>query len=167
MGPSTLYHLASESELATPGLISQAMVVRARRVVEVSAPPERVWEFIDDPEKRAEPISIVEDFELLQDGKAVWHVSLPIPITDRTMRVETENRRRIPTEEVEFVGNSRAFRVIGKHVLRPTENGTELDNSFTVDGRIPGVERFFKKNIDSELENLEFALKEYLATETP
>jgi carbon monoxide dehydrogenase subunit G len=142
------------------------MVVRAERIVTISAPRERVWEFIDDPEKRARPISVVEDFELLADGKAVWHVSLPIPLSDRTIRIETEDQNREPPEYVEFVGTSKAFRVLGEHELTEVEDGTELRNSFTVDGRVPGVERFFKKNIDSELEALELAIKEDVGAET-
>lgn len=134
------------------------MVVRAERVVDVPAARERVWEFIDDPEKRSRPISVVEDFELLDDGRAVWHVALPIPITDRTLRVETEERNRTPPEYVEFLGTSKAFRVIGRHELTEDGDSTKLRNSFEVDGRLPGVERFFKKNIDAELENLEEAI---------
>lgn len=134
------------------------MVVRAERVVEIPAARERVWSFIDDPEKRARPISVVEDFELLDEGRAIWHVALPIPITDRTLTVETEDRKRTPPEYVEFLGTSKAFRVVGRHELTETEEGTQLRNSFEVDGRLPGVERFFKKNIDAELERLEGAI---------
>ncbi|MFT4946790.1 MAG: carbon monoxide dehydrogenase subunit G [Natronomonas sp.] len=141
------------------------MVVRAERVVTIPAPRERVWEFIDDPEKRARPISVVEDFELLENGKAVWHVSLPIPLSDRTIRIETEDRNRDPPEYVEFVGTSKAFRVIGEHELTEADGVTELRNSFSVDGRVPGVERFFKKNIDAELENLELAIKQSIESE--
>lgn len=142
------------------------MVVRAERVVDVPAPRERVWEFIDDPEKRARPISVVEDFELLENGRAVWHVALPIPITDRTLRVETEERNRTPPEYVEFTGSSKAFRVIGRHELTDANGHTKLRNSFEVDGRLPGVERFFKKNIDAELKNLESAIFEDLGIDT-
>lgn len=142
------------------------MVVRAERVVDVPAPRERVWEFIDDPEKRARPISVVEDFELLEDGRAVWHVALPIPITNRTLRVETEDRNRTPPEYVEFIGTSKAFRVIGRHELTDSNGHTKLRNSFEVDGRLPGVERFFKKNIDAELKNLESAIFEDLGIDT-
>ncbi|MXR52495.1 polyketide cyclase [Halovenus sp. WSH3] len=142
------------------------MVVRAERVVEIPASRERVWEFIDDPEKRARPISVVQDFELLEDGRAVWHVSLPIPLSDRTIRIETEERTRTPPEYVEFVGNSKAFRVVGEHELEEVDGVTELRNSFSVDGRVPGVERFFKKNIDSELKNLETAIKEDIGVDT-
>ena len=134
------------------------MVVRAERVVVIPAPREQVWEFIDDPEKRARPISVVTDFELLDNGKAIWHVALPLPITDRTFQIETEDRKRTPPEYVEFVGTSKAFRVVGEHELIATDGGTELHNTFTVEGRLPGVESFFKRNIDSELENLEQAI---------
>lgn len=141
------------------------MVVRATRTVEIPASRERVWEFIDDPEKRARPISVVEDFELLTDGKAIWHVSLPLPVTDRTMRVETEDQNRTPPSAVEFVGTSKAFRVVGEHELTEADGTTILTNTFTVDGKIPGVERFFKSNIDQELENLERAILDYLDVE--
>lgn len=134
------------------------MVVRAERVVTIPAPRGRVWEFIDDAEKRARPISVVEDFELLSDSEAVWHVSLPIPLSDRTLRVETRDQNRTPPEYVEFIGDSKAFRVIGEHELTEVDGQTELRLSFSVDGRVPGVERFFKKNIDNELENLEQAI---------
>lgn len=141
------------------------MVVRAERVVTIPAPRERVWEFIDDAEKRARPISVVEDFELLSDSEAAWEVSLPIPLSDRTLRVETEDQNRTPPGYVEFVGNSKAFRVIGEHELTEAGDETELRLSFSVDGRVPGVERFFKKNIDDELENLEQAILSDLGLE--
>jgi len=141
------------------------MVVRAERVVVIPAPREQVWEFIDDAEKRARPISVVRDFELLDDGKAIWHVALPLPITDRTFQIETEDRKRVPPEYVEFVGTSKAFRVIGEHELSETDDGTELHNTFTVEGRLPGVEAFFKRNIDDELENLEQAILDDVAAE--
>lgn len=142
------------------------MVVRAERVVEIPAARERVWAFIDDAEKRARPISVVEDFELIDESNAIWHVALPIPITDRTLTVETEDRNRTPPEYVEFIGTSKAFRVIGRHELTETADGTQLRNSFEVDGRLPGVERFFKKNIDAELESLEAAIFEDLGIDT-
>ncbi|WP_436900887.1 SRPBCC family protein [Halovenus halobia] len=142
------------------------MVVRAERVVTIPAPRERVWEFIDDAEKRARPISVVKDFELLSDSEAVWHVSLPIPLSDRTLRVETRDQNRTPPEYVEFVGDSKAFRVIGEHELTEVDDQTELRLSFSVDGRVPGVERFFKKNIDKELENLEQAILDDLGLDS-
>lgn len=143
------------------------MVVRAERVVEIPAPRERVWEFIDDPEKRARPISVVEDFELRSDGTAIWHVSLPIPLSDRTIQIETKDTKRDPPSYVEFKGTSKAFHVVGQHELTEDNGHTKLRNSFSVDGRIPGVERFFKKNIDAELDNLEQAIRDDLGIDVP
>lgn len=138
------------------------MTVRVERVVVVPAPPEDVWAFIADPEKRARPISVVSDFELADDGHAVWSLQLPIPLVDRTIRVDTEENRRVPPEYVEFVGRSKVMRVVGEHALEPVENGTELTNTFVVDGRVPGVERFFERNMDGEFDNLEAAIYEDL-----
>jgi carbon monoxide dehydrogenase subunit G len=143
------------------------MVVRVERVVDIPAPREDVWAFIDDPEKRAMPISVVDNFELLPDGSAVWHVALPIPITDRTVRIETEDRRRDPPSYVEFVGKSKVMHVTGEHELEDIEGGTRLRNTFTVDGRVPGVERYFKKNMDQELDNLEDAIATDLGLDGP
>lgn len=143
------------------------MVVRVERVVDIPAPIADVWAFIDDPEKRARPISVVEEFELLDDGRAIWHVALPIPITNRTVQIETEDRRRDPPRYVEFVGKSKVMHVTGEHELDEIEGGTRLRNSFTVDGRVPGVERFFKRNMDEQLDNLEAAIAAELGLEAP
>lgn len=143
------------------------MVVRVERVVDIPAPRADVWAFIDDPQKRAQPISVVEEFELLDDGRAIWHVALPIPITDRTIKIETQDRQRRPPEYVEFVGKSKVMHVTGEHELEETADGTRLRNSFTVDGRVPGVERFFKRNMDQELDNLEAAIAAELGLEGP
>jgi carbon monoxide dehydrogenase subunit G len=134
------------------------MTVRVERVVDVPAPREAVWEFISDPEKRARPISVVSDFELLEDGSAVWHLKLPIPVIDRTIRVETEDKEFRPPEYVEFVGRSKVMRVVGEHELEEIDSGTRLTNRFIVDGKLPGVERFFKRNMDAEFDNLEDAI---------
>jgi len=141
------------------------MVVRVERVVDVPVPPEEVWEFISDPEKRARPISVVEDFELLEGDRAVWHLKLPTPLVNRTIRVETEDRTRDPPRYVEFVGDSKVMRVVGEHELEAYNGGTRLHNRFTVDGKFPGVERFFKRNMGKELDNLERALREDLGVE--
>jgi len=134
------------------------MTVRVERVVLVPAPRDDVWAFIDDPEKRARPISVVSDFELAADGHAVWYLKLPIPLVDRTIRVDTEETERTPPEYVEFVGRSRVMRVVGEHELEAVENGTRLTNRFVVDGTVPGVERFFKRNMEREFDNLENAI---------
>ncbi len=141
------------------------MVVRVERVVEVPAPRETVWEFIADPERRANPISVVDRFEGRDDGTHVWHVSLPLPLVDRTIAIETEEHTRDPPAYVEFVGTSKVLRVIGEHTLVEADGITTLTNRFTVDGKVPGVERFFKRQMDTEFDNLERALQEYLAAQ--
>lgn len=138
------------------------MAIRLERVIDVSAPPEDVWTFISDPEQRARHISVVKDFSIDGDGSATWHLSLPIPILDRTIAVETEDVEVRPPEHVKFVGRSRAMRVVGEQDLAETETGTRLTNHFTVEGRIPGIERFFKKNLEDEFDNLETGLREFL-----
>jgi carbon monoxide dehydrogenase subunit G len=141
------------------------MTVRVERVVDLPAPREDVWDFISDPEKRARSISVVTDFELLDNGKAVWQLKLPIPVINRTIRVETEDTRFSPPEYVEFVGDSKVMHVVGEHELEEIPNGTRLRNRFVVDGKLPGVERFFKRNMDDEFDNLEDAI--YDALEIP
>jgi carbon monoxide dehydrogenase subunit G len=138
------------------------MVVRVERVVDVPAPQEDVWEFIADPEQRARAISVVEGFEAIDDAHAVWHLSLPIPVVRTTIRVETEEKQRDPPRYVEFVGDSKVMHVIGEHTLEETAEGTRLTNRFVVDGKLPGVERFFKRNMDAEFDNLERALGDAL-----
>jgi carbon monoxide dehydrogenase subunit G len=135
------------------------MTVRVERVVLVPAPREDVWAFIDDPEKRARPISVVSDFETAEDGYAVWYLRLPIPLVDRSIRVDTEETERVPPEYVEFVGRSKVMRVVGEHDLERTDDdGTRFTSRFVVDGKIPGVERYFKRNMDAEIQNVEQAL---------
>jgi carbon monoxide dehydrogenase subunit G len=141
------------------------MTVRVQRTFEFDAPPEQVWEFIADPASRAEAISVVDSYEANDDGTMTWHVRLPVPGISATVAVETEETRKEPPELVEFVGRSRALRVTGKHVVNTTDTGSSLRNEFVVDGRIPGVERYFKKNLDEELENLERALRDALERE--
>ena len=66
------------------------MTVRVRRAFEFEAPAERVWEFISDPGKRADAISVVRDYEV--DGNdATWQIDLQLPLVDRTATVETED----------------------------------------------------------------------------
>lgn len=135
------------------------MTVRVERRLELDAPREAVWDFIADPAKRAGAISVVREFELREDGTAVWHVALPLPVVDATVAVETEETHRDPPESVGFVGTSRVMRVVGEHDLTETATGTRLVNRFVVEGRMPGVERYFTANLDEELDNLESALR--------
>jgi len=142
------------------------MTVRVERTMTVAASPEAVWEFIGDPDQRARPISVVNDWEIHDENRATWHVSLPIPVIDRTIAIETEDVERREPEYVRFIGRSKVLRVQGEQELEPTEDGgTRVTNRFVVDGRLPGVERFFKRNLDEELQNLETALTSYLETD--
>ncbi|MDS0258998.1 SRPBCC family protein [Haloarcula sp. S1CR25-12] len=142
------------------------MTVRVERTMTVAASPERVWEFIGDPDQRARPISVVKDWEIHDDGRATWHISLPIPVVDRTIAVETEDVEIREPEYVRFIGRSKVMRVQGEQELELTDDGgTRVTNRFVVDGKLPGVERFFKRNLDEELQNLERALREYLEVE--
>lgn len=141
------------------------MTVRVERSFELAAPREDVWAFIADPQKRAEAISVVERFEPTGEHAARWHVSLPIPFVNRTATIETEDTVRDPPEYVEFVGRSRVLHVRGEHDLEATEDGTRLTNRFTVEGKVPGVERFFERNLDDELDNLEAAIRADLGNE--
>jgi carbon monoxide dehydrogenase subunit G len=134
------------------------MTVRVRRAFEFEAPAERVWEFIADPAKRAGAISVVRDFEI-EGNRATWEVDLELPVIDRTATVETEDIERDEPRYVEFVGRSRVMRVTGEHRIERTETGCRLHNEFVVDGRLPGVERFFESRLDAELDNLERALR--------
>ena len=137
------------------------MTVRVQRTFEFDADPERVWEFIADPAKRAGAISVVDKYEIdpTDERKATWHVRLPIPLINSTVSVDTEDVTRNEPTYVKFVGKSKAMRVTGEHTLEETDEGCNLVNEFVVDGRLPGVEKFFKRNLDKELDNLEAALR--------
>lgn len=138
------------------------MTVRVRRTFEFEAPPERIWSFISDPAKRAEAISVVEDFDIGEDGQATWQVSLPIPLLNTTATVHTQDVERTPARHVTFTGRSRVMRVTSEHTIEETDDGSRLINEFVVEGRIPGVEQYFRRNLDRELENLEAALRREL-----
>jgi len=142
-----------------PSLRGSRMTVRVQRTFEFAAPVEAVWEFIADPAKRAGAISVVDSFDLDGEGGATWHVALPIPVVSSTVTVETEEVARDPPHNVQFVGRSRVFSVRGEHTVEETPEGSRLVNEFVVDGRLPGVERFFERNLDTELSNLEAALR--------
>lgn len=134
------------------------MTVRVERVSEVAAPPERVWEFIADPAQRARAISVVADYTLHDDG-ATWKIELPIPLVRQTIDVETQDTERDPPRFVKFVGRSRFMRVLGEHEIEATEGGSRVTSRFVVDGRLPGIEGYFRTNLDRELDNLDAALR--------
>jgi carbon monoxide dehydrogenase subunit G len=142
------------------------MTVRVERVLELPVAVERVWSFIADPAERAGAISVVDDYEVHDDGRATWHVRLPIPLVSRTIAVETREVTRDAPTYVEFEGRSSVFRVVGEHELESIDGGTRLTSRFVVDGRVPGVERFFESRLGDELDNLERALHEALDGET-
>ncbi|WP_338742370.1 SRPBCC family protein [Haloplanus salilacus] len=134
------------------------MTVRVQRTFEFETPPDRVWAFISDPGKRAQSISVVHDYEV--DGtRATWEIDLDLPVIDRTVTVETEDIEVEEPTYVKFVGRSSVMRVTGEHRIEETATGCRLHNEFVVDGRLPGVERFFKSRLDTELDNLESALR--------
>lgn len=135
------------------------MTVRVTRSFEFDLAPEAVWAFIEDPANRAAAISVVDRFEVTGDGEVTWHVRLPIPVINQTVAVRTRDVEVDPPRYVKFVGRSTALNVTGEHTVEPTEDGSRLVNEFVVDGRFPGVERFFETNLDAELDNLETALR--------
>jgi len=139
------------------------MTVRVSRTFEFDAPGDRIWAFISDPEKRAGAISVVDSYELRGDNRAVWQVELPIPLISSTVQVKTEDVLREPPTRVKFSGRSKALNVTGEHTITETDTGSTLTNEFVVDGKLPGVERFFKRNLDAEMDNLETALRNDLA----
>jgi len=142
------------------------MTVRVTRTFELPIPPDRVWAFIAEPENRAAAISVVDRYETTGDGETTWHVRLPIPLVDRTVAVRTRDVEVDPPTHVKFVGRSSALQVTGEHTVEPTADGSRLVNEFVVDGRLPGVETFFRRRLDDELDNLERALLDAEGTTT-
>ncbi|AHG03591.1 polyketide cyclase [Halobacterium sp. DL1] len=134
------------------------MTVRVERTFDLSATPEDVWAFISDPEKRASVISVVDSYEREGDT-TTWHVRLPIPVVRSTIPVETRDVETRAPSYVRFVGKSRIFNVTGEHEIEDREGGSRLVTRFVVDGKVPGVEPFFKRNLDDELDELRDALE--------
>ena len=139
------------------------MTVRVERAFEVDASPEDIWEFIADPAHRARAISVVDRFDR-RGETTIWHIDLPIPLVRTTLQVRTKNVERNPPTNVKFRGTSKAFTVTGKHTISRDGDGdgTTVSNVFVVEGRAPGVERFFERNFEEEICNLERALRRYL-----
>ena len=137
------------------------MTIRVERTFDLAVPAEDVWDFISDPEKRASAIGIVDSYEVDGD-RSTWHIRLPVPLVKQTIPVRTEDVERDPPRYVKFVGRSTALRVTGEHEIVETETGCRLINRFVVEGRLPGVERYFERNLDDELDNLEGDLHDYL-----
>ena len=134
------------------------MTVRVERTFEIAAPPARVWEFISDPEKRAAAIGVVASWETDGD-ETTWHLELPVPLIRTTIPVRTRDVERVENERVAFEGRSSVMTVRGEHELEADGDGTRLINRFVVDGKLPGVERFFERNLDEQLDSLKRALE--------
>ncbi len=141
------------------------MTVRVSRTFTVPLSQDDAWELLSDPAKRAEAISVVDSYESNDAGnnEMTWHVKLPIPAVNSTIAVETADLERDPPNFVKFEGRSRMMQVIGEHELTAVDDGTRIVNRFAVDGSVPGLERFFKRNLDDELDNIERALQNYIA----
>ncbi|MFB6186623.1 MAG: SRPBCC family protein [Halobacteriaceae archaeon] len=137
------------------------MTTTTERSFVIDAPIEDIWEIISDPAIRADSISVVEDYEIL-NGQAVWHLSLPIPVVNQTVKVKTRDVKTDPPRYVKFIGSSSVMEVTGEHELTETPDGCQIRVSFRVNGKLPGVERFFSKNIDKEINNLHNRLEKEL-----
>lgn len=129
------------------------MTVEVERSFDVGTSQAEVWELLASDENRARAIEVVDHFEEADD-QTVWHLNLPGPLSSRTMAVRTWELDRDPPCYVRFVGRSKAMDVTGEHELTGTEMGCRVRNRFVVDGRIPGVERFFSRNVDDEIDNI-------------
>jgi carbon monoxide dehydrogenase subunit G len=141
------------------------MTARISRRHRFEASPETVWSFIADPAQRAAAISVVDRFEDTDAGYR-WHVRLPIPLVNQTIAVDTEDVVIDPPRHVEFIGRSPAFAVRGVHDVEPIDaTHTALDTEFIVDGKLPGVERFFRQNLDQELQHLAASLRAVISTQ--
>ncbi|MFW6437132.1 MAG: SRPBCC family protein [Halococcoides sp.] len=139
------------------------MTVELERTIEVDAAPADVWTFIADPVERARAISVVEAVETDPEtpDRATWEVSLPIPLIDKCVSVDTRDVERDVPEYVRFVGRSSVLDIQGEHRLTETETGTRVTNRFVVDGHAPGVETFFERQFETELDNLEAAFETF------
>ena len=129
------------------------MTTQVERIYDIDASVDEVWSYIANDAIRAEAISFVKRFE--SDGdEMIWHLGLPLRALPGTVRVRTRDVERREPEYVRFVGSSRIMDVQGEHELSPIDGGCRVTNTFVVDGHFPGVERFFKQNIDSEIDRL-------------
>ncbi len=137
------------------------MTARLEREFAVSAHPEAVWGFVADPNNRARVISVVDNFETSGET-VIWHVTLPVPGLSKTISVRTRTVEQTPPTFVRFEGQSSFFDVSGEHRIEESDIGTRIVNTFSVDGHIPGVETFFRRNLDGEIANLENALLTHL-----
>jgi carbon monoxide dehydrogenase subunit G len=136
------------------------MTVEVERAFDVTAPIEAVWDLLSNEETRAQTIGVVESYELRagEHNEVIWHLKLPIPVIRSTVAVRTRDVERDPPRYVKFVGKSKVMTVTGEHELTETETGCHVVNRFVVDGKVPGVERFFERNIDTQIGNFKQAI---------
>lgn len=134
------------------------MTTAVEREAIVDIDVETVWDLLADPEQRAAAIGIVEDHEVIDDSgdgdEIRWHVSIPVSMIDETIAVRTHETEKRPPEYVEYVGESSVLSMTGEHELEPTEEGARVRNRFTVESSIPGVESYFERTIEDEIDNL-------------
>ena len=129
------------------------MTVEVERSYQIEAPIEEVWELLADSAVRASALGVVDHFD--QQGEVtVWYLKLPLPLLRRTVSVRTWDVDRDPPRYVRFVGESKIMDVVGEHALSMDGDITTITNRFRVDGKLPGVEGFFERNIDREIERL-------------
>ena len=129
------------------------MTVEVERSFDVDAPRRAVWDLLADDGNRARAIDVVDSFESAGE-ETVWQVALPGPLGSRTMAVRTRDLERDPPGYVNFVGRSKAMDVTGEHELTERQTGCRVRNRFVVDGKLPGVERFFRRTVDDEITNI-------------
>lgn len=135
------------------------MVVSTEQAFEVTASPDHAWGFMADSEHRARSISVVTDFDHIDERRTTWYLSIPISALDKTITVETKDTVRDSPSRLEFVGRSDVGRIEGEHEFTATENGTRVTNQLTIDGSVPGIETYFEGHLDEELDNLETAIR--------
>jgi carbon monoxide dehydrogenase subunit G len=142
------------------------MTVEVERAFDVDAPIETVWELLSDDETRAQTISVVESYDLRGHGDhqaVIWQLSLPIPLVSSTISVRTRDVERDAPSYVKFIGQSKVMTVTGEHELTETDDGgCHVVNRFIVDGKVPGVEKFFKRNIDGEIDNFQRVIRDHI-----
>lgn len=129
------------------------MTTTVERTFVVDASVEEVWELIADAGLRADALSVVDSYTV-EGEEMVWHLRLPLRFVPGQIDVRTHEVERDPPRYVRFVGDSVVMHVEGEHELTAIEAGCQVRNRFVVDGKLPGVERFFERNIDNEIAGL-------------
>lgn len=141
------------------------MAVTITRTFEVNGHDcQSVWEFISNPERRADALGVVDDYEVLgtEPNRELWQLKIPIPLITGTVSVRTREVEREEGSHVKFRGRSKIMEIYGEHHLTEIDEGCRIDNKFRVNGKVPGIETFFKSNIGDEIDNLETELLNYL-----